>query len=377
MLASDIMKTKKKFAASIVAVWLIILGSGFCSPAAGSVSTFAKWEAIGRVAATQALEMITKADVIPSKDKLIVLTNAGFAEADGEATSGALDGLAAVTGASRGRSSLLEIHSAPWSPLWFALYDKSSGFCTYLEVDPSEAAKIPQGKTEIPQRLFRLAATERIDAEYLYQHSAEYQTKFESKIFGGNAFRIITIANAVAASAPQGVVRAFEFHDHYCPGVISGIFMARYLKEHFPPGKSGYFVHTVDPWCKEDALLVLLNTTPGKRSYAVSYPTADDRVGRIPEAKNASTIVYRQNRQTSRWEGLVLGFTWVETSCPKIGNALIEKLCADLWYLDRMEKPEDFVKVIKRFELPDGISPRDWARPGIDPLQMLGLAKGE
>jgi hypothetical protein len=27
----------------------------------------------------------------------------------------------------------------------------------------------------------------------------------------------------------------------------------------------------VDPWCKEDALLVLLNATPGKKGYAISY----------------------------------------------------------------------------------------------------------
>ncbi|MFO8083172.1 MAG: FmdE family protein [Desulfobacterales bacterium] len=58
----------------------------------------------------------------------------------------------------------------------------------------------------------------------------------------------------------------------YCSGVTSGILMAEYLKKHFPVEKGGYFIHTVDPWCREDALLVLLNATPNKRSYAVSYP---------------------------------------------------------------------------------------------------------
>lgn len=72
---------------------------------------------------------------------------------------------------------------------------------------------------------------------------------------------------------------------------------------------------------------------------------------------------------------MVLGFEWAGTSCPKTGNGIIDKLCDDLWYLERMEKPEDFVKVIKAFELPDGISPRDWARPGLNPLKMLGFIK--
>ena len=62
-------------------------------------------------------------------------------------------------------------------------------------------------------------------------------------------------------------MRAFEFHDHYCPGVTSGVLMIQYLKKHFPPGKRGYCVHTIDPWCKEDALLVLLNATPCKKGY--------------------------------------------------------------------------------------------------------------
>lgn len=120
--------------------------------------------------------------------------------------------------------------------------------------------------------------------------------------------------------------------------------------------------------------MVLLNATPGKRSYAVSYPTKSDIAKRIPEAKNASTIVYRQNGQSGKWEGGVLGFEWAETtSCPKTGNGIVDKLCANLWYLERLAKPEEFVKVIKQFEMPDGITPRDWARPGVDPLHMLGL----
>jgi formylmethanofuran dehydrogenase subunit E-like metal-binding protein len=153
--------------------------------------------------------------------------------------------------------------------------------------------------------------------------------------------------------------------------------MARYLKAHFPPGQSGYFVNSVQPWCKEDALMVLLNATPGKRRYAVSYPAKSDIARRVPEAKNASTIVYRQNGQTGKWEGVVLGFEWAETSCPKTGNVIVDKLCADLWYLEYIEQPEKFIKLIKRFELPEEISPGDWARPGVDPLQMLGLAKNE
>jgi formylmethanofuran dehydrogenase subunit E-like metal-binding protein len=327
------------------------------------------------MAADNSLHLMKKADVKPAKKNLIVMTNAGYAEVNGSETIGALDGLATATGASRGRKTLIEVHSAFWSPLWFAVYDKGSGYGVYLEIDSSVAAKMTADSKTVSPGLFAVTAMERIDVEYLYRHASDYKIKFDNKVFGGNEFRIITIANAIASGAPVCAIRSLEFHDHYCPGVTSGIFMVNYLKAHFPAGKSGYFVHTVDPWCKEDALLVLLNATPGKKSYAVSYPTDKDKEARTDEAKDSATIFYRQNMQTQKWEAVVLAFEWAETGCPETGNMLIDKLCMDLWYLERMDKPEDFVKLLKTFELPEGVSPRDWARPGVDPLRMLGMMK--
>ena len=121
--------------------------------------------------------------------------------------------------------------------------------------------------------------------------------------------------------------------------------------------------------------MVLLNATPGKKSYAVTYSSKEDMARRVPEAQNASTIVYSKSEKSERWSGLVLGFEWAQTSCSTTGNGIVDKLCDDLWYLEHMENPEKFVTVIHEFELPEGISPGDWAKPGIDPLQMLGLAK--
>ena len=351
-----------------------LAGNTTTNPAGMSLS-YEKWRSVGEFAAETAFDLIGLQD--RSRDNmernLVVLSNAGHANVDEESTEASLDGLSEKTGASRGRSTLIEIHSAPWAPLWFAFYDKVSKRCAYLEVEPAETGKIAGGKAS--PSLFRIKASERIDAHYLYEHPAEYKTKFENKIFGGNEFRIVTIANAVAEGAPAFAVRAFEFHDHYCPGVTSGILMAEYLKKHFPAAKGGYFVHSVQPWCKEDALLVLLNATPGKRSYAVSYPSEEDKKKMVPEAKNASTIVYRQKDGTKNWEGVILAFEWAQTQCPQSGNMVVDKLCADLWYLENMDRPEDFVTVVKAFDLPQGVAPSDWARPGKDPLAMLGMVE--
>jgi len=333
------------------------------------------WETVGKRAAKESISLISKsANKSPQKQDLIVLTNGGYAEVKGGSTQGVLDGLSAVTGASRGRNTLVEIHSAPWIPLWFAVCDKASGNCAYLQLNPSAMDNTPNPAEMPASALFSMRAVEKVDAKHLYEHADECKEKFGQKMFGGNEFRIVTIANAIAQGASTCVVRAFEFHDHFCPGVTSGILMANYLKRDFTPLSGGsYFVHTVDPWCKEDALLVLLNATPGKRAYAVSFPSKADKERRIPEARDAATIVYRENREKKIWEGQVLAFLWPETGCPKTENPFIDKLCADLWYLKHLDKPEKFVKVVKAFELPEGVSPRDWARPGMDPLKELGL----
>lgn len=373
---------RKAWRPAIVILMMVLSFSGRCFGAEESIAErplppYEKWRAIGKFAAETALSRISSVAATPRQENLVVLTNAGYAEVDLSPTQGALDGLAEVAGVSRGRNTLIEVHASFHNPLWFALFDKASGYCAYLEVVPSAAAKVTGSRTSLTPELFCVRATQRIDAAYLYRHATEPGAESADTLFGDNTFRIITIANAVASGAPADLVRAVEFHDHYCPGVTSGILMARYLKKHFPPGNGGYFVQAVQSWCKEDALMVILNATPGKGSYAVRYPTPAESARRLTKAQNASTIVYRENPQGTGWEGMVLGFEWAETSCKKTGNGMVDKLCADLWYLTRMNTAEDFIEVIKRFRLPDGVAPKDWARAGNDPLQMLGLTKEE
>ena len=321
----------------------------------------------------------------------IVLTNAGYVEIDGHSTEGCMDGIAWRLGVTRGSNTLIEIHSRYDKPLWFFVYYES-GIGAYLEVNQKIMSRLMNNAKRLifPQierdnlciqasQLFTRSAVENIKAEHLFAHAQEYNEKFKNKIFGGNEFRIITISNSVAAGAPVCAIRAFEFHDHYCPGVLSGIIMVNYVKKHFPlqlPADK-YFILTVKPWCKEDALLVLLNTTPGKKSYAVSYPNEEDLAKWKPEAKNAATIIFRQDSSTKKWEGKLLGFSFDKANemheFPDYGSSLLNKLYSDLWYLNYLNQPELFVSVIKEFKLAQGEDPKDWARPGVNPLEKLDL----
>ncbi len=91
----------------ILAIYSVSFGSDN-APEKNQSSVYAKWKSVGRMAADNALELIQKSGSKPEKENLIVLTNAGYSEADGVSTKGALDGLTSVTGASRGRNTLVE-----------------------------------------------------------------------------------------------------------------------------------------------------------------------------------------------------------------------------------------------------------------------------
>lgn len=362
---------------SVKAVSLVLLAMGMfgvfshsqaMAQSAEDAALYDVFKLVGELAATESLKNMYANGAAPNFDNLIVMSNAGYAEFAGYSTQAVLDGLSHGTGASRGRLNLLEIHSAPNMPLWVAIYDKASGLCSYLQVNPALTGL---------DDLFGISRVEKINVEHLYANAAEYDQKFSSGIFGGNEFRIVTILNSIAKGAPVYAARSFEFHDHYCPGVTSGILMVNYLKKHFALSSGGsYFVQGIQPWCKEDALMVLLNATPGKSGYAAVYANAADIATWKTDAKDAANIIYRYDGATKKWDGVVLGFTWAaDTGCEPYGSGTIGKLCSDLWYLEHMDEPELFVKEIMRFELPDGVVPKDWARPGVDPMQKLGLVQ--
>ena len=319
----------------------------------------------------------------------IALTNAGYAEINGYSTAGCIDGLQELTYASRGQNTLIEVHSSHDVPLWFAVFYPSTGICAYMEVN-SDA--VPDLFTGVDSRdyylilmdnlavntsdLFSIFSVENIDPENLYANAAEYNEKFGTEmVFGRNAFRVVTIANAAAKGAPVSLIRSVEFHDHYCPGVTSGILAVNYIKTTFPLGSGGsYFVQSVQPWCKEDALMVLLNATPGKGGYSALYSTEEDRSLWKEDVRDAATIIYRKDGATNLWDGIIISFTWGDDGCPDYGTgSIMSKLCSDLWYLERIDQPESFIKVIHRFQLPADVVPKDWARPGVDPMKQLGL----
>ncbi|MBT8338492.1 MAG: hypothetical protein KJP07_00620 [Desulfatitalea sp.] len=345
------------------------------SAAAGTCknSEYGFWKSIGKIAAIKAMK---NTEAKRRAGEFIALTNAGYAEVDGRTTQAALDGLSKILAVSRGDFSLVEIHSNPVAPLWFAVYARSTGICAYLEVAEAAVAGATRLSKTSVSSLFSTQTQRVITADTLFENPYEAIADFDAKIFNGNEFRIVTITNAVLAGAPPYVIRSTELHDHFCPGVTSGVFLARYLNNKFPIDRGGsYFVQSVRPWCKEDALLAILNTTPGKKGYHLYYPTDEDQARWVDEAKDAANIIYRKNPGDDTWDGIVVAVGLGQTDCPAYNNSLLDKLCSDLYHLKNLDVPEDYITVIKSFTLPVAVTPKDYARPGVDPMVALGLVR--
>ncbi|SDE82341.1 hypothetical protein SPACI_008990 [Sporomusa acidovorans DSM 3132] len=321
-------------------------------------------------------------------DNMIVLTNGSYVKFGQYSPQAALDGLSKETGCTTGKGTLLEVHAARTSPLWFVLYDKDSGKAVYGVVNKEKAMELlDKGVTDLKgvtsPELFSKIVCENIKADYLFAHAQAWDNKIKEKVFDGNEFRIVTIVNAAAKGAPADFMKGVLYHDHFCPGVTSGYLLANFLEREMPlrSASDSYFIISSPVWCKEDALQTLLNTTPGKSGMAV-LPMDNQAKGKLlPEAKNLAGIYFRTDGKTKKSEALVLTFDFAKgaalSGLDKQQNLpeWEKKVKTVLWELDNLDKPELFITVLKRFELKEGETPMSYVQPGVNPLERLGLVK--
>ena len=328
------------------------------------------WHSISQRAASEAWNLMGD-----KPSDMIVLTNAGYAVIDNCTTEAGLDGLMEATGCTAGRSNLLRVQTARNQPLWYFFYDTNTGKGVYCEFDSEKTVQnMDKSIRQIPaDTLFSKLVMEQVNAESLFNNPEEWNEKLAEDIFNGNEFRIVNITNAIAKGAPFDLVNCMLFHDHYCPGVTSGYLLANYLEKNFPlrAGES-YYVISTPIWCKDDALQVLLNTTPGKRGMAVLPLSTEMRENLKPEAESLAGIYFRHNSRAQEGQGILLGFNWPE-ELSREGFGWEWRLEWNLWLLDNLEKPEMFVDVINTFELEEDETPDIYAHTGVNVLEILDL----
>ena len=336
------------------------------APASATAPGYARAVLLGERAAQEAAGMLGQ-DL--QTGRVIVLSNAGYARPFGRSTQGCLDGLAQTTSASVGSSTLIALQARNDSPLWFAFFSPQSGECVYLQAEGDVFSD--RANTS----LWSVRQQARIDGDHIFAHPEEFTARGKKGLFGKNLFRIVTVANAAARNCPDHALQAMRVHDHFCPGITSGVLLAQYISQQILTRQDQkLFVLSLVPWCKEDALTTLLNATPGKRAYAVVYGDRKE-AGNWPAPLNRTCTVAFTPDEEGIWTGRLLGFDFDAArkryEDRVFGYPVLDKLYADLWFLDHLDEPESFVEELGQVALPKGTSPKDLVRPDSALLKRL------
>ena len=222
---------------------------------------------------------------------LCVLTDAGYAMVEGNTTECCIGTIERVTGCAISDGSLLPVHRSVDKPLWFAIFDNETKDCVYAVYKNGAFAT-----TEV-----------NIAEENVTTGDGWNATK---KALGADAFTIAGVANAWGYGAPQDFLKCTELHNHLCPGLSSGYLIAGYIRENYPLGAGESYTWIGCPnWCKEDAIQVLLDLTPGKGSMIVKQRSGELFVKEKPLA--GILIVWNSTAESGR--GVAFQYDWGET----------------------------------------------------------------
>jgi len=354
---------------------------------------------VGYKAAEKAMEELGFSKGDPN---ILALTDAGYIANIGKYSSErALNGVMTTAGVSRGKGNLVNVHRAYNNPLWFAFFDKETGDCIYLEVnnsylkpwlDREAAGTVDLNLSEFMEvgadALFSKISRENIDPDKLIteEGAKAWHHNFDEKTFGGNEFSILTISAVWSKGISNEFLRSAELHNHICPGLTSGYFIAQYLKEHYPlENGEKWVVWAVPPWCKDDALQQIFDSTVGKRCMAVTY-VPDSVKEKLPlEYRNIAGI-YVKIGKTGEAKAIVLDCDWAKV-CSDCGFARkdLKDFSSYKWWWTRLRadvvlmehKPEEYISVLKEKDLGNQGSVKEmnarWMAVGANPLVELGI----
>ncbi len=296
--------------------------------------------------------------VKPGDPGLCVLTNAGYAMPGGGETLAHADELQTHTGCSLGRGNLLFFHRPSDSPLNTAFFNRSNGRCALLTYDgrePKTSGTVTIGEGSLTDE-------------------ASWQAVQDA--LGTDAFSIVSILRGWAAGAPHDFLKCAEFHDHLCGGITSGYFLARFIRSELLKDNAASCVWiSCPPWCKDDAIQVLLNLTPGKHSMIVKG-LSEEGQSRLPDS-SAAGIALIDTGTGDTVEAIVLGYDRKQAQAlsGSAGQPGMEgRIVAATGLIPSMGNPELLVRIISRAQITREAA-GELKLAGVDPYERLRLAK--
>lgn len=327
-------------------------------------------EELGSKAAKAAMQDL---NVEKGDANVLVLTSAGHAIVDNQTTQAALKGLMAESGNSIGDANLFQVLRPHWKPVWFYVFNKATGEAVFLQAD-SKALKgsLDEFKALANDQVFSKISKANVDLNYLANHTDEGNATFDGKAFNGNEFSLAGISNVWARGGAFDFIQATCFHDHLCPGVTSGLFLAGFVEEKLPINNisaESYKVIACPNWCKDDLLQMRWDATPGKSGMFVMALTDAEKKA-VP---NIAGIYIRWNETAKEGDALALGYNFSAVELPQwTGPAWGSKLYQDIVLMPYVDTPEAFITVLKEFKV-DAAKLAQMQNAGMHPLKVAGV----
>lgn len=304
---------------------------------------------------------------------VLALTNAGHAIVDGVTTEGALKGVMDESGCNVGDGNLFQVLRPYWKPVWFYFYNKATDEAVFMQVDSKALNKSSEEFKALPtDQIFSKVSKANVNLEYMLNHTDEGNATFDKKAFAGNEFPLVGISNVWARGASFDFIQSACFHDHLCPGVTSGQFLAKFVEEKLPINNitaESYKVIACPNWCKDDLFQMRWDATPGKSGMFVMALTDAEKKA-VP---NIAGIYIRWNDTAKSGDALALGFNFSAVNLPQwTGPSWGSKLYQDIVLMDYVDKPETFITVIKEFNV-DAAKLALLQNAGMHPLKVAGV----
>lgn len=239
--------------------------------------TYDDFKAIGQEAARTAKEIYeTELGIQINKDmpNLMVLTSAGYVLINEQSTEACWDGLFEELGFRLCRKTLLPHHKPLWTPLFFNFalqLDDGSLMSIYMRYNEKD------GSFYVGE--FNESHTYNINISVL---NSSLSGKINKNVYiDGNYFGIQSISNAWNGAPAFDQLITFLFHNHACPGVQPGFFIADYIQENFPLNENQSYIYIAnEQYCKEDSIEYMLDLSPGLGNYMVQKLTSDEYKGK-------------------------------------------------------------------------------------------------
>lgn len=353
---------KKKNLLAILIVLILLSGM--------SLAQNAVMEKIGSKAAKAAMDQL---GVKEGDQNVLILTNAGYAIVDNQTTQAAVKGLTEESGNSIGDGNLFRVLRPYWKPVWFYFFDKATGEAVYMEAYNNATKKSPDELNTMPvDKVFSKISKANIDIGYLQNHTDEGNATFNKMAFNGNEFSLVSLSNVWARGGSFDFIQDACFHDHLCPGVTSGLFLAEYVEKKLPINNitaESYKEIACPNWCKDDLLQIRWDATPGKSGMFVMALTDAEKKA-VP---NIAGIYIRWNSTTNSGDALALAFNFSAVKLPQWkGPAWGSKIYQDIVMMPYVDKPETFISTIKEFKV-DAHTLAMLENAGMNPLKVAGV----